>query len=1092
MEKRCTDCSYCGKCYHNPSFLQIDCYIEECFYEKCMEKVACGALLLEWIDSKSMYMKYTSFSRSDFGNYSRHDYTHSLAILNAITSVLGKNKIKLLNATDLWLLLHCAYGHDIGMPIPFNNLLDFWAKMKHDTEFGKFFQDALLSEDIDLQNAAKFINSISDMIDVELVNGTGMSTRVDKSELGTKWPAQVYRYTLYLTAEFVRRNHAKRSQSMIESCELFKKHGNAQVDSRFYKLIAKCCYAHACECEEVLNIGKTESDVETDVCHPRFVAFMLRLGDLLDISNNRFDYVDLMHYGDLGEISALHKKKHESIEHILYTEKKIEITAHSDDENVCKLANDWFGMINREVLFIISHWAEFAPEELGGCTLSMPVTKVYLNDDIFYRVEDCQFKVDKSTLIELVIGRNLYKSEFDFLREYVQNALDATKMKFWIDICNGNLDYFIHNELKLKKKNRSMLLPFDFASGVYGQYTLEIVCDYKEKVNSKSGEKEEVVSIELIDKGIGIDKECIDAISNIGSGWKKRKKYAEYLNTMPMWLKPTGGFGIGMQSGFMITDAIQIETKCENEPKGRKIGLYSEKKDGRIEERDYPVYTNGTKVSVEVPYKWFMDVENYKDYAELNIQKNNIDFMEPSKTMNWISEFIRQYLEKILGNTLFPIMVRRKGQKPIKIQGFSSDSYGEGEKFQWEGENYKIYNNHGKMISIWDSQKGILCHITLSEKSDDNLSEEWYFKGVRVWVDEQEGVPAKKLYRYIGNFKIDIMGMDVSECLTVDRNRFRSGFDYGSFSDQYAIICLNYLAEKRLMLQEPVVGRTLLRNIVAYKYLDDSGRKNGRVGLDAISDTVTRNFVALADMLIYQCKFDNDSRMVVREKPKTLYDLCNGLFYNGYIAWGMIGKEGKAIQEFPKWMEGKIIWDISDKTSNKIVPLLQCALETLYIAQKIECGEESYIYFYDEYSKNKSDNAIDKEGQLFELEQGKRQIFCIDDDSYFSELHVRKIPFHTEDDVRRLKMRGKHLIISPIPAVFSDEDAIYSLRDKEDQEESYIKMITDNKIYQRLIDWVYMNQETPELYSRENIEDAYNKLVKNIFDTFINGKLSKL
>ena len=35
-----------------------------------------------------------------------------------------------------------------------------------------------------------------------------------------------------------------------------------------------------------------------------------------------------------------------------------------------------------------------------------------------------------------------------------------------------------------------------------------------------------------------------------------------------------------------------IEVRCENDTKGRKIGLYSEKKNGRIEERDYPVKTN--------------------------------------------------------------------------------------------------------------------------------------------------------------------------------------------------------------------------------------------------------------------------------------------------------------------------------------------------------------------------------------------------------------------------------------------------------------------------------------------------------------------
>lgn len=44
---------------------------------------------------------------------------------------------------------------------------------------------------------------------------------------------------------------------------------------------------------------------------------------------------------------------------------------------------------------------------------------------------------------------------------------------------------------------------------------------------------------------------------------------------MPEWLRPTGGFGIGMQSGFMIADEIRIRTKCIDETEGREIILYS-------------------------------------------------------------------------------------------------------------------------------------------------------------------------------------------------------------------------------------------------------------------------------------------------------------------------------------------------------------------------------------------------------------------------------------------------------------------------------------------------------------------------------------
>lgn len=60
--------------------------------------------------------------------------------------------------------------------------------------------------------------------------------------------------------------------------------------------------------KEIFELPPEESDVESGHCHPRFIAYMLRLGDLLDLSSERFDALSLLHYGKLPEMSELHKK----------------------------------------------------------------------------------------------------------------------------------------------------------------------------------------------------------------------------------------------------------------------------------------------------------------------------------------------------------------------------------------------------------------------------------------------------------------------------------------------------------------------------------------------------------------------------------------------------------------------------------------------------------------------------------------------------------------------------------------------------------------------------------------------------------------
>ena len=45
---------------------------------------------------------------------------------------------------------------------------------------------------------------------------------------------------------------------------------------------------------------------------------------------------------------------------------------------------------------------------------------------------------------------------------------------------------------------------------------------------------------------------------------------------MPKWLKPTAGFGIGLQSVFLVADYFEIYSKADNEE-----GIYARVESGR-------------------------------------------------------------------------------------------------------------------------------------------------------------------------------------------------------------------------------------------------------------------------------------------------------------------------------------------------------------------------------------------------------------------------------------------------------------------------------------------------------------------------------
>ncbi|WP_262708305.1 hypothetical protein [Chryseobacterium sp. CH21] len=68
-----------------------------------------------------------------------------------------------------------------------------------------------------------------------------------------------------------------------------------------------------------------------------------------------------------------------------------------------------------------------------------------------------------------------------------------------------------------------------------------------------------------------------------GSSSKNRKKI-NIIEEMPEWLRPSGIFGIGFQSIFLLTDEVKIETKSFFNEEFQNIELNSTNsiKDGAI------------------------------------------------------------------------------------------------------------------------------------------------------------------------------------------------------------------------------------------------------------------------------------------------------------------------------------------------------------------------------------------------------------------------------------------------------------------------------------------------------------------------------
>ena len=541
---------------------EADTFIEFCFERKCSQMRNGMDVLNEWRYHKEQYSKILNTIMYDFQHFSRHDASHSVSILESIELIVGEQRIVSLSRGDLWLLLEAAYSHDLGMALTGEEICEMWK----DKGFKEYLLDCLNKRGMEQQKAAGYYKQMDNLLQqraqMEGLEESGMDAIVFED----CWPVNISNYVEWLVCDYIRKQHGERNRRIRKRVLTL---ADSEIPSRMYEMVVTIACLHTEDYHNILKKLPYEiKGLGAEKVYPRFAAAMLRMGDVLDTENNRFSVYSLEHMSEIPPISLAHFGKHRAINVIQISTEKVEVSAVSEDYEVCKETSCWFDSIDREVQQLITHWNEMVLIELSGCTLRPSECKVYFRDKEHHETEyrtdlERHFEVNKQELINLLVGANVYDMEMDFIREYLQNALDASKMQLWQDIQLGEYD-----ELLTYLNDKKMVTPFQMTEDVYQRYKVKL------KVEMRLNDFKNVY-IAIEDTGIGIERECLEVISNLGSGWKKRERYGKYIPQMPPWLRPTGGFGIGIQSAFMLTDEVKIETKTRNEGMGRCIILDS-------------------------------------------------------------------------------------------------------------------------------------------------------------------------------------------------------------------------------------------------------------------------------------------------------------------------------------------------------------------------------------------------------------------------------------------------------------------------------------------------------------------------------------
>lgn len=542
-----------------------------------------------------------------FVNYSLHDGSHSRAIIHAIERFLGEERIHSLSATDTFMLLVCAYAHDYGMAQTCNKVY----RLMDSPGFKRFLESqekdssTMETEDtLAIKNLLWYLNDSKPNI-----------------------PLNEFYHSIQLVLQlFLRPNHWKGVLDIRKDFQgLFEKH----LDGRFIsgsEGIVEICMCHGMEFESLMQLKPHADGIIGDDFHPRLIAAMIRLGDLLDLDNNRFPawFTKEAARDDtiIPRLSVLHSLKHAAISHLLVTENKIEIQAccHSSQSGyeVANLVSQWTGWLKDECRNLQLHWNEISQNQFGPAPAT-PDIQIFV-DGKPYTAADKNLKMQMSQerVMNLLKGTSIYRDKYVGIRELLQNAVDATALQLWNDIkWNRYLAHGLSKDHASPKLDLMDIIRNGWNS-IFSNYdiTVELIKDLQ---------KNQVILV-VKDKGIGITREDVEFISDIGSSKEKNMRIRSLMSGMPAWLKPAGIFGIGLQSVFQLTDCIEFYTRQHNQPE-LLISLHSYgKSKGKIEICEVPpnhdgllFYDNaipGTNVKIVIDPAKIMCADNREDQHE--------------------------------------------------------------------------------------------------------------------------------------------------------------------------------------------------------------------------------------------------------------------------------------------------------------------------------------------------------------------------------------------------------------------------------------------------------------------------------------------
>lgn len=471
-------------------------------------------LLVVVEDAFSNAVEITKLVLRFMSEYTLHDEVHLVRVVDLMGRLIPEGTFAILKPLELAALILAAAFHDIGMS-PSGDEVRKLLSAKQETP----------SLDSDVRDYLTLKYSMPHLIERQQI-----LRKKEEHHAANEIES-------YFLVEHLRRTHAERGRRLIHEkyAEVFK-YDNYPFAAR----LADVCFSHNEDATYLKKLPCWELvRAPGEYCNWRFVAAILRVADILDFDPKRTPQVLFEHIGVRNSISLREWKKHLAIAAWDIRSGRIAFSAQCNDPAIEKTIRDFARMMDNELIGVRTLLQEMHhPAEANLASryrLELPpgvdMRDVQATTDNrgspTYRYVDIGFTLDDESVASLLMGINLYKSKALFLREILQNAVDACKHRAAIH----------HQE------------------PAHGPYEPNIVVKQVQDCDKR-------VWVEIEDNGMGMDERIIrNFFARIGKSYYRSGDFLQDRARLGLTFKPVSQFGIGVLSVFMACDLLHVETR---------------------------------------------------------------------------------------------------------------------------------------------------------------------------------------------------------------------------------------------------------------------------------------------------------------------------------------------------------------------------------------------------------------------------------------------------------------------------------------------------------------------------------------------------